>query len=730
MSIKWCIVCSGNYDNGIQNLAGCNNSTAWLHSVIMTKLGVPEEDILYIVDKKREDVISLILKFLERLKEDDTIIFYFCGHGIKANDDLCLFTRDTHKEFIQITSINYRQIIDIFKQQKAKKIIAILDCCYSGTAVNMGLEEKEDSKVVVEGEVTLCSCSQVEKSIQDEIEGKYHCVFTYTFTEVLLLGSKLDKEFLSIADIMTILKEKYEERTDKTLTIGRKQDLDKMNIFKNMNYVKRKKEEKKHELEEIRNKMVRKKQWKVLLVKTAIEHPTRGNDFGVPLGLWVLKNYITLLMPNVVVDIYDERLLEMQSTVKVFEEEIKEYDIIGISVCTCEVPKAIEKFEIAHKIGKITVAGGIFTYSNEKYLLSKKSIDYVIPGVGTLPWVNLIKALIANEEKTDRLVNINYVFSHNNKDTMVWLPDVMPGIELGLWEEVINYYGSFISKKIRIEGKEIEVPKIDIVTSRGCNKSCSFCSVRTETGGSVIRRDIQMIQNEIDYLYSKGIRYFSIKDEDFFIHGDTRVNDIMEYFKRYKDIKFKIRMRIDAWDKYGDKINIQKLKDWKIDEIQYGVESPQNDILMMLQKGINIEKNKVINLFKEHYENEIKVNASFILGCSELENSEYYKKLREFINRIANKEYLIPYLNFFTPHPTHSNLNRDKYTITTNNLNYYTHKIPVAYPSTMLQPAREAMLNIYDEISRETESILYNPVIPDEPSKLFSRGKKCVQQMK
>ena len=104
---------------------------------------------------------------------------------------------------------------------------------------------------------------------------------------------------------------------------------------------------------------------------------------------------------------------------------------------------------------------------------------------------------------------------------------------------------------------------------------------------------------------------------------------------------------------------------------------------MMLQKGIDIEKDKVVELFKEHYKNEIKVNASFILGGVELENAKYYKSLREFIQDAYNEYFFIPYINFYTPHPIHSNFVRDKYIITTNDLNFYTHKIPVAYPSGM-----------------------------------------------
>ncbi len=388
-------------------------------------------------------------------------------------------------------------------------------------------------------------------------------------------------------------------------------------------------------------------------------------------------------------DIYDERLISFEKREKNFDTLIEEYDVIGVSMCTCEVPMAIDKFRIAHDKGKITVAGGIFTYSNERYLINSKVVDYVIPGVGTVPWIRLLDALIANQgqETKNKIVNVNNVFSKNNLDTTVWLTDTMPGIELHEWDDILKNYGSHIKKEVFVGTKKIRVPKIDIVTSRGCNQKCSFCSVRFETGSSVIKRLSTVIEEEIDFLYSKGVRYFSIKDENFFIHGTNRVKAIMKHCSRYDDIHFKIRMRLDDWNRTD--IDLATLREWGVDEIQYGVESPQSDILSLLQKGMAFERGKIVDLFKEHYVNKIKVNASLILGCSELEDDKYYENLKKFIMEIYDEDHLIPYINFYTPHPINSTFVNDKYILTTNDLNFYTHKIPVAYPQNMRQPERK-----------------------------------------
>lgn len=725
MAVKWCVVCSSHYknDSTIKDLEGACNSIKKLQSVVVSELGVEKKNTLFIYDENNYHISAEIINFENSIQEDDVIIFYFCGHGIKVGDELWLFTNNTIKKNIEMTALSYNIIIKSLRNSSSKKVFVILDCCNSGAALTMGEDNGKGGKkeVICEGEVILCSCSEIESAIQVEINHELQCVFTYTFAEVLSKGSAESKEFLSVSDIVYLLKEQYEKRSGKTLSIGRKQNLDTYGIIKNMEYTRKAAEENSEELTKIRNHFKRWKKWKILLVKCDIKYPTRGIDFGIPLGLWVIKNYITLCRPNIQVDIYDERLLSLEKKEKNFDTRIEEYDVIGVSMCTCEVPMAIDKLRMAHNKEKITVAGGIFTYSNERYLLDSEVVDYVIPGVGTVPWVRLLDALMVNQGQKNQIVNVNNVFSKNNLDTTVWLTDTMPGIELHEWDDILNNYGSHIKKEILVGTRKIDVPKIDIVTSRGCNQKCSFCSVRFETGSSVIKRLSTVIEEEIDFLYAKGVRYFSIKDENFFIHGTNRVKEIMQHCSQYDDIHFKIRMRLDDWDRTD--IDLATLREWGVDEVQYGVESPQSDILSLLQKGMAFEKGNIVNLFKEHYANEIKVNASLILGCSELENSEYYENLKKFIMEIYDEDYFIPYFNFYTPHPMNSTLVNDKYTITTNNLNFYTHKIPVAYPKNMRQPERSKMVKTYDEITHMTKSERYNPSIPEDAKDAFVKGK-------
>lgn len=55
----------------------------------------------------------------------------------------------------------------------------------------------------------------------------------------------------------------------------------------------------------------------VLLVKSEIKHPIQFNDFGIPLGLWGLKDYIEKYSMDIHIEMLGERL-ELRKQYKLF----------------------------------------------------------------------------------------------------------------------------------------------------------------------------------------------------------------------------------------------------------------------------------------------------------------------------------------------------------------------------------------------------------------------------
>ena len=452
----------------------------------------------------------------------------------------------------------------------------------------------------------------------------------------------------------------------------------------------------------------------VLLVKTAIDHPIKQDDFGVPLGLWMLKGYLSTTGLSINVDIYDERLeltkcgdsiVKRKAVLDGFSNIIKNYDVIGVSMCSSEVIPALRKFKIAKEAEKITFCGGIFTTSNEECLLKTGLIDYVVPGVGTIPLGNLLGRLL-QEKKQNTLghhtidergvASSKYLYRFDSP----WVPAQLPTMRQSMWPEILKRYSPYLQNRM------------DVYTARGCDKNCSFCSVQLESKQVVYRKEEMCVIEEIEYLKKAGINYFSFKDEDFLSMPD-RMLRILRTVAGEK-IKFKIRARYDEMVTSG--ITLNEMRDLGIDEIQYGIESPDIYIRRSVRKGfVSSKKDDLVKFIRDHSECGITANCSFILGING-ESVEYYKELYNFIKEIysdSSKPKI--YINFLTPHPYNSRFPLDNYSLVTDDLNYFTHKYPVCYSNDSTYGQRTRMLETYDRIVKYSNSETYNPLTDNMP---------------
>ena len=439
---------------------------------------------------------------------------------------------------------------------------------------------------------------------------------------------------------------------------------------------------------------------------------------------------------SIKVDIYDERLelrkcgddLRSKEIVRdKFKSLVKRYDVIGISMCTSEVFPAMEKFQIAKNAGKITFCGGIFTSSNEKYLLSSGLIDYVIPGVGTKPTISLLAQLAVDKiqntlGKTN--ISIDGVASKNNINQFdgVWVPTTLPVLRRAMWIEILKEYGPYL--KDEKTGK----PRMDVYTARGCSRNCTFCSVQKESRQIQLQKPLDFVIDEIKYLQSRGIEYFSIKDEDL-LSDSQRLFDLLESVKK-EGVLFKIRARYDEMANLN--APFKRLHELGVDEIQYGIESPDVHVSRNVKKGFPrkpIEK-ELKEFIRKHAEYGITANCSFILGI-EGEDEKYYDDLMNFINKIYDEKSKPKiYINFLTPHPVNSSFPTQNYNLATNNLNLFTHKYPVCYSKGSDFGIRKKMLETYDNIVSYTNSQSYNPPLnkmPENLKKLFTNGKSKIK---
>jgi hypothetical protein len=99
--------------------------------------GVPETQVVYLQDKQatQKQIDSAFAAQLKKLRPDDLLIVYYCGHGSKSEDgdDVYLASYDAGDEGVSGWSIN--SIPGQIKSgSKCARVLWFLDCCYSGQA--------------------------------------------------------------------------------------------------------------------------------------------------------------------------------------------------------------------------------------------------------------------------------------------------------------------------------------------------------------------------------------------------------------------------------------------------------------------------------------------------------------------------------------------------------------------------------------------------------------------
>lgn len=85
------------------------------------------------------DVSGAILGALDSAQEDDVVMVGFAGHG-SPDGSLVLF--DTDAADLAHTALPMAALAEAFKRTKARAVLCILDCCFSGQAASAGPRNK------------------------------------------------------------------------------------------------------------------------------------------------------------------------------------------------------------------------------------------------------------------------------------------------------------------------------------------------------------------------------------------------------------------------------------------------------------------------------------------------------------------------------------------------------------------------------------------------------------
>ncbi|MEW5693781.1 MAG: radical SAM protein [Candidatus Hydrogenedentota bacterium] len=285
------------------------------------------------------------------------------------------------------------------------------------------------------------------------------------------------------------------------------------------------------------------------------------------------------------VKILDASALGLNYDETIYEVKNFKPDIVGLSTLTPLINRTVK---LSKKIKSIfpevpIIIGGAHITAIPEETLKNQCFDYGVIGEGEVTIVELVEKLASNQP----VHNIKgIVFRENSRiritDTRPPIPDI-DTLPFPAWEMLEdfpeNYHPAIFKYK--------KLPSTHIISSRGCPYRCIFCDT------SVFSRNVRYHSPEyvlemITHLKNKfGIKEIIFEDDQFLANKE-RVETIC---KNLIETRVNISWCCSARVNSANDINLLRLMKragcW---QINYGIESGNQQILNNIKKGITLEQ--------------------------------------------------------------------------------------------------------------------------------------------
>jgi hypothetical protein len=170
---KAIVIGVSDYSTKLQSLNFCKNDGKEL-SELLTSLGYEILDSHRLIGNVRFDQMrEAIYDFFDNAstQADETLVFYFSGHGIPAPDgDMCLASSEINPDDPYRRGFSSYELTRLMQSSVSLRVVTILDCCYSGAAKLSKGHEDDAAKI---GTDALRSKARI---LQDEQQGEGKCL--------------------------------------------------------------------------------------------------------------------------------------------------------------------------------------------------------------------------------------------------------------------------------------------------------------------------------------------------------------------------------------------------------------------------------------------------------------------------------------------------------------------------------------------------------------------------
>ncbi|PXW28350.1 DEAD/DEAH box helicase [Paraburkholderia caballeronis] len=207
-------------DPNIDELTGAVRDATALNALFLDSIPGFSAKLLVDENATRDNVSEAIFGTLANAADDDVIVISFAGHG---SPDGGIAVYDTLCTDLAGTTLSMASIGDAFKATRARAVLCILDCCFSGHAPARVLEVPAQPRSVFalegvagEGRILLTACTA--RQVAWEQPGTGHGLLTYAVIQAMTATTVERISFPGVGDEIVQIARVEAERIGATQT--------------------------------------------------------------------------------------------------------------------------------------------------------------------------------------------------------------------------------------------------------------------------------------------------------------------------------------------------------------------------------------------------------------------------------------------------------------------------------------------------------------------------------
>jgi len=261
-------------------------------------------------------------------------------------------------------------------------------------------------------------------------------------------------------------------------------------------------------------------------------------------------------------------------------EEIEKADIVAITGTTSQTKNALKVASIAKRFNKLVVFGGSHATFVAKDILRNSEVDIIAIGEGEITFYEILEAVRMGKDFSE----ISGIVFKKNGETIETSPRPfirnLDEIPFPAWDLIP------FEKYPTRELKRFSGPFTHMMTSRGCNGKCHFCSSpllwkypRFRSAGNVFEEMVQIYERY-------GIKNIHIHDDAFTLKKSRAMEICKLIICSGIDFKWSCQARPDSVDYKLLKL----MKEAGCAQIEFGVESGDEEMLKKVCKGYTKEQ--------------------------------------------------------------------------------------------------------------------------------------------